>query len=113
MKEYIERAAVLTVLEKTNSVDFGSMFDYKAHGAVSECLREIRYGVENIPAADVVEVRHRRWVFEHMTGELAYYAHCSECGIKKHFSSDVAERKEKYCSSCGACMDKEDKHEDD
>ena len=56
MKEYIEREAVLNLLEKINPVDFGSMFDYSAHGAVNECLREIRYGVEDIPAADVVPV---------------------------------------------------------
>lgn len=56
MKEYIERAAVLNLLEKINPVDFGSIFDYKAHGAVGECLREICYGVENIPATDVVPV---------------------------------------------------------
>ena len=56
MKEYIEREAVLNLLEKINPVDFGSMFDYSAHGAINECLREIRYGVEDIPAADVVPV---------------------------------------------------------
>lgn len=71
MKEYIERAAVLNLLEKINPVDFGSIFDYKAHGAVGECLREICYGVENIPATDVVPVvrcRDCKW-FNHYTME--------------------------------------------
>ena len=48
MKEYIEKAAVLNLLEKINPVDYGSMFDYQAHSAVSECLREARYGIESI-----------------------------------------------------------------
>ena len=56
MNEYIERAAVLNLLEKINPVDFGSMFNYESHGAVRECLCEARYGVEDIPSADVVEV---------------------------------------------------------
>ena len=56
MKEYIEREAVLNLLEKINPVDFESMFYYSAPAAVNECLREIRYGVEDIPAADVVPV---------------------------------------------------------
>lgn len=33
MKEYIERTTILNLLGKINSVDFGSMFDYEAHGA--------------------------------------------------------------------------------
>ena len=49
MKEYIEKAAVLNLLEKINPVDYGSMFDYQAHSAVSECLREARYGIESRP----------------------------------------------------------------
>ena len=79
MKEYIEREAVLNLLEKINPVDFGSMFDYSAHGAVSECLRDVRYGVEDIQAADVVEVRHGHWIdlnAENSTGPLFK---CSEC----------------------------------
>ena len=59
MKEYIERTTILNLLGKINPVDFGSMFDYEAHSAVQECLREISYGVENISAADVAPVAER------------------------------------------------------
>lgn len=117
MKEYIERVAVLNLLEKINPVDYGSMFDYQAHRAVSECLREARYGVESIPAADVAEVRHGRWIpkinHTYMPVEYdengapilhrytSYY--CSLCGREEA-------KEEPYCH-CGARMDKEDVHE--
>lgn len=102
MKEYIEKAAVLNLLEKINPVDYGSMFDYQAHSAVSECLREARYGIESIPAADVAEVRHGRWIFE--PGKIPY---CSEC---KEYSDD-GDKGATFCPWCCARMDKEDDHE--
>ena len=100
MKEYIERGAVLNLLEKINPVDFGSMFDYEAHGAVRECLREIRYGVENTPAADVAEVRHGRWeeirdAYGNLEGLLC------ECGREVKI-------KDNYCPSCGMKMNKDE-----
>lgn len=102
MKEYIEKAAVLNLLEKINPVDYGSMFDYQAHSAVSECLREARYGIESIPAADVAEVRHGRWIFE--PGKIPY---CSEC---KEYSDD-GDKGATFCPWCCARVDKEDDHE--
>ncbi|BFL38692.1 hypothetical protein [Agathobaculum massiliense] len=99
MKEYIERATVLNLLEKINPVDFGSMFDYEAHGAVQECLREISYGVEDIPAADVAEVRHGRWI------ENTF---CSCCGgFDENDEGNIIQSFHDYCPYCGARMDKE------
>ncbi len=100
MKEYIERVAVLNLLEKINPVDYGSMFDYQAHRAVSECLREARYGVESIPAADVAEVRHGCWD-DSLDGITPY---CSVCGCTHR----CLIRCPIYCPNCGARMDKED-----
>ena len=99
MKEYIERAAILENLgyEENRQGDVlpGSTFDI--------ILKE--------PAADVAPVRHGSWVFDHMTGERAYYANCSECGNRKHFVNQEAAQKEKYCSLCGARMEKEDNYD--
>ena len=103
MKEYIERATVLNLLEKINPVDFGSMFDYEAHGAVQECLREISYGVEAISAADVAEVRHGRWIGEPAEIDGHIWMECSEC----HRVRIVDD----YCSACGTRMDKEAKQD--
>lgn len=113
MAEYIERAAALNLLGKINPVDFGSMFDYEAHGAVQECLREISYGVEAVPAADVAEVRHGRWIPSDMGGgepDEAYV--CSECGEPwTLIDGNPAENNMRYCPACGARMDKEAAHE--
>ena len=111
MKEYIERTDVLNLLEKINPVDFGSMFDYSAHGAVRECLRDVCYGVEDIPAADVVEVRHGRWL---TTDAYPHHLYCSVC--YKTYAKNAKWVNEldfptNYCPNCGARMEKEDEHE--
>lgn len=116
MKEYIEKAAVLNLLEKINPVDYGSMFDYQAHSAVSECLREARYGIESIPAADVAEVQHGRWVgieYDGYADGCPVYDlwECSECGEEVR-GEDVPDT-HPWCHACGARMDKEDEHEAD
>ena len=53
-----------------------------------------------IPAADVVEVRHGRWIEQPLDFDLcgvAYYQ-CSECRKEQQTSSN-------YCQFCGAKMD--------
>ena len=92
MKEYIERAAVEKFIEDgLNNPDKNKAF---GHDAI-EIMAEIHY----IPAADVVEVRHGRWVFE--PGKIPY---CSEC---KEYSDD-GDKGATICPWCGARMDKED-----
>ena len=109
MKEYIERATVLNLLGKINPVDFGSMFDYEAHGAVQECLREISYGVEAIPAADVAEVRHGRWDasdrYKFLDGSTCI--RCTECGAALHLE-EYQKYHWHYCPNCGALMREDD-----
>lgn len=93
MKEYIERAVALDVVKRTSG-------DYVA--AWSEIV--------HLPAADVAEVRHGRWVFDHMTGEWSYYSHCSECNYQEFFANEDVEKRHKYCLNCGARMGKEANH---
>ena len=80
MKEYIERAAAIEAIRK---------YQYP-------------YGVEfllsNIPAADVVEVRHAKWI------KHEGYDECEACHAKAIYGSN-------YCPSCGALMDKEADHD--
>ena len=115
MTEYIEKATVLNLLKKINPVDFGSIFDYEAHGAVQECLREISYRVEDMPTADVEEVRHGRWIvhFDHFTP----YQKCSVCGFEIPLVVATENEAEiclyKHCPECIARMDKEAEHETD
>lgn len=98
MKEYIERAAAIEAIRK---------YQYP-------------YGVEfllsNIPAADVVEVRHGRWLDKGWDGDFSWQIdgrgscwrvyECSECQCKTSAKTD-------YCPNCDARMDKEDEHEAD
>ena len=89
MKEYIERAAAIEAIRK---------YQYP-------------YGVEfllsNIPAADVVEVRHAKWKYFHKQNK-AVCTNCSfECDLDADFGRAIA------CPNCGARMNKEDEHEAD
>ncbi len=91
MKEYIERAEAINAIRQ---------YQYP-------------YGVEfllaNIPAADVVEVRHAHWEFPVFTDSddgLDPRVKCSECG-----GIEAAFARWKYCPNCGARIDKEANHE--
>ena len=69
-----------------------------------------RHCVDGKPAADVVEVRHGRWMdAESDDGCIVW--HCSVCSypVKTIGGYPIYH----YCPSCGACMDKEDEHEAD
>ena len=65
------------------------------------------------PAADVVEVRHGRWM---TTDAYPHHLYCSVC--YKTYAKNAKWVNEldlptNYCPSCGARMDKEDEHEVD
>lgn len=61
-------------------------------------LSAVERGVEEIPAADVVEVRHGEWIPE---PDRHYRWHCSECG----YVIGVARMDCDFCPKCGAKMD--------
>lgn len=90
MKEYIERAAVLDVVKRTSG-------DYAA--AWSE--------IAHMPAADVAEVRHGRWVDKTNVNRSAVEQRvdCSVCGQIFWTTSVLSFN---YCPNCGARMGKED-----
>ena len=85
MKEYIERVTALNAL-------------IRALG-YCQCANDV---ITRIPAADVAEVRHGRWIFD--PGKIPY---CSEC---KEYSDD-GDKGATFCPWCGARMGKEDEHE--
>ena len=102
MKEYIERAAIIPTLEdyyEPINPNFPMTLEL---GQISEVL-------QNIPAADVVEVRHGRWIPDicesvSKRNRLIKYKvySCSECGRSN------GRVKKRYCPACGARMDKEE-----
>ena len=93
MKEYIEKADAINLL--------WLFADESCASVVSD--------FEGLPAADVAEVRHRRWIRQPSEISGLDVEFCSECG------QGMNERNQfwnaKYCPNCGARMDKEDEHE--
>ena len=85
MAEYIKREDALDIVKRTSG-DYATAF--------AEIAR--------LPAAEVAEVRHGRWIFE--PGKIPY---CSEC---KEYSDD-GDKGATFCPWCCARMDKEDDHE--
>lgn len=100
MKEYIEREAAIELGKKQSCagiIDGGDFCNISAN-----MLR-------TVPAADVVEVRHARWIKDDETGEPI----CSVCYSgkpTKSICSSVIEHtlnnhEIRYCYYCGAKMD--------
>lgn len=107
MKEYIERAAALDICQKEYK-DRLRMFDYCG----DTVAWNIGGAIKSIPAADVVEARHGRWVDENKNpipwDECnskcpSHSAYCSECG-EWLTASDEYPVTGLYCPNCGALM---------
>lgn len=99
MKTYIERAAVMESILGLTIVDT----------AVAQYADAVYYNLQRLPAADVVEVRHGRWIEDERTypGPGLKNNLCSVCGeIAGAWKEGLApERKWAYCPACGALMD--------
>lgn len=93
MSDYIEReAAQSAVWEEDNQTD-------------------MILAIGSLPAADVAEVRHGRWM---TTDAYPHHLYCSVC--YKTYAKNAKWVNEldlptNYCPNCGARMDKENEHE--
>lgn len=96
MKEYIKRAAVETMLENAQIITDGEYCGY--------CTEDVR--LNSIPAANVAEVRHGRWILEREPDGTPYCFHCSVCDNDFHHIGIMTATD--YCPNCGARMDEED-----
>ena len=102
-KEYIEREVAKARLRMwiTDCVLDG---DNDAAGCFRDCIDLL----DSIPAADVVEVRHGKWVHSEIEdddwGRTFHEWTCSVCG----YSVAHNPTGENYCPHCGALMDKEE-----
>ena len=95
-EEYIKRESVIEVIEN----DCSELVYYTKEEAI-RCVKAI-------PAADVAEVRHGRWIcINKRYGEYE----CSVCHGMDSNCSDYygihAVTEQEFCPSCGAKMDKE------
>ena len=89
MTEYIKREdaidAVLDVYYNTPDIDLSG--------------GQLEAAILNIPAADVAEVRHGRWLCVDTDTEQFFL--CNRCKKREYWESN-------YCPNCGAKMDKEE-----
>ena len=69
------------------------------------------YDIDDVPTADVVEVRHGEWLHAGMFDDMAK---CSVCGLIDHSLNEVYSRGTyNYCPNCGAKMDGERRSENE
>lgn len=98
MDEYIKREDAIAILTKLEQEPLYQHSDEDFYNGIGTAITELN----RLPAADVAEVRHGRWIFE--PGKIPY---CSEC---KEYSDD-GDKGATFCPWCGVRMDKEDEHD--
>ena len=92
MKEYIERAVV-----KEKILSWAVCINHPELLSKEDTM----HCINSLPAADVAEVRHGRWIETgYACGENEYQ--CSEC---KETEWRTSASRLKYCPFCGAKMD--------
>lgn len=92
MSEYIDRAAV-----KDEILSWAVCINHPELLSKEDTM----YCIDNIPAADVAEVRHGRWEMVPYNG--VYDMRCSVCG----FCPGIRFYSSNYCPECGAKMGEE------
>jgi hypothetical protein len=95
MAEYIERKAAYRFAQDQIKKETGAYS--KGWNNALGVMKGAFHNNDAIPAADVVPVRHGRW----MSGDMPTYGgyKCSVCG------ENTVHYKAKYCPNCGARMD--------
>jgi hypothetical protein len=83
MAEYIEREAFLDYMKGTSR------------------YFNVKFDIENFPAADVAPVVHGRWIEKSAPARKIYFE-CSHCGAQENKHTAI---KGHYCWRCGARMD--------
>ncbi|MBE6745857.1 MAG: hypothetical protein E7558_00185 [Ruminococcaceae bacterium] len=110
MNEYIKRKDAEEYIK-----NFGK-------GAISDGLKTLdpvddivllAKGIDMIPAADVVEIRHEQWKWGYRNGQYGIW--CTNCGagwVNSENTEWIALEHD-YCPKCGAKMDKKEGAEND
>ena len=97
MTEYLEKAALVRILRA--KAEMGRLSEY------SVCFDNVAKMIELLPAADVAEVKHGKWI-------KCSVIKCSVCGSCTDIQSDEAYEKfiesYYYCPVCGSKLDLED-----
>lgn len=106
MDDYIPREAVLELLaEKQKAIcpagRYGRGYVYGRDRDEYDAVEADIDAIENIPAADVMPIRHAKWLKATVRGNTTIV--CSDCGC------DTGTMYQYHlCPNCGAFMDAED-----
>ena len=96
MTEYLEKAALVRILRA--KAEMGRLSEY------SVCFDNVAKMIELLPAADVAEVKHGKWVEPHWRNSVSC-ANCSICGAEAyHYDFHGVQKTYRYCPNCGAKM---------
>lgn len=95
MAEYIERKAAYPLAKKVSDAVAKGDYHISTFGQV------ILDWIDDIPAADVVPVRHGRWIEDGYYGEPCV---CSNCG-EPCKDTVMGKPRWHYCPMCGARCD--------
>ena len=96
MTDYIKRTDAVKIAEKYGLAN-GSVLG--RHTGLADCIAR---DISGLPAADIAEVVHGRWIWnEEGEIDLEQFYRCSNCGDKEYWESN-------FCPNCGAKMDLEE-----
>lgn len=93
---YIDREKALLELQKF-SFDTSNQYGV----GYSDCLMAVEDVLNDLPTADVVEVKHAKWIYDEE--EDCYI--CSKCKLSALNNYRGLSVSSNYCSHCGAKMD--------
>lgn len=99
MKEYKDYAKITAHFDLAieEAIKFGG--DVGKHAVL--LFETMRNMLDTVPAADVVEVRHGRWINKEVDEIMCHvYGNCSVCHERKRIDN--------FCPHCGTKMDKEE-----
>ena len=96
MTDYIKRTDAVKIAEKYGLAN-GSVLG--RHTGLADCIAR---DISELPAADVAEVVHGRWIKDDFLSDDVNNAEkCSQCGELIGWFGNLPN----YCPSCGAKMD--------
>ena len=98
MNDYISREAAADII--------ADVFRATESEQVEMACIEINTQIKQVPAADVVEVRHGRWLRDGARSQNRQIVKCSICGNYLYLGGLNGGRGDaNYCPNCGAKMD--------
>ena len=102
MAKYIDAHKAIEHIKQYKFRDNPNPVEQGVNFAIRVVCREL---TDNrlIPAADVVEVKHGKWIKK--TDDVSYWYECSECSERPPYGRYKETLFSDYCPYCGAKMD--------